>query len=95
MLAHFGIFSDYQKSEPSLGVNFCWNKFFSTNVMLSIEILKEESKPLVSEKSGSEIPVKSNLLASLGIFGLSEIRAMEQNYWFFIAVLLYNFTVFD
>ena len=95
MLAHFGVFSDYQKSEPSLGVNFCWNKFSSANVMLSIEILKEDSKPLVSEKSGSEIPFKSNLLASLGIFGLSEIRAMEQNYWFFIAVLLYNFTVFD
>ena len=79
MLAHFGILSDYQKSEPSLGVNFCWNKFSSTNVMLSIENLTEEIKPLVSEKSGIEKPDKPKLFASLGIFGLPKIRATEQN----------------
>jgi len=71
--------TDYHNSEPSLGVKYCSNEVYSINVMLSIEILRGEIQPVVSEKSGSEDRDKSKLLASLGVLGLSKVRATEQN----------------
>ena len=46
--------------------------------MLSIEIVREEVIPVVSEKSECEDRDKSISLASLGFFGLSKIRATEK-----------------
>ena len=56
---------------------------FSTNVKLSVETLREEIKPVVTEKFEFEFRNESILLSFSGIIGLSTFRPTEQKYWFF------------
>ena len=67
--------SDYQNSEPNQEVNYFCNNFCSQKVKLSIQTLREEIKPVVSENFEFEYRDKTILLASFGISGLSKIRA--------------------
>ena len=54
------------------------NEFYSTDIDFSVEALSKEVKHVVTEEFELEHRARSVLLASLGILGLSDIRATQQ-----------------
>ena len=68
----------YQNSESSLE-KFFYSEFYFTKIMLSLENLREEIKPVVRKSSEFNHRDKSFLRESFELFGLSKLRPTGRN----------------
>ena len=74
---------DYQDFDAKINVKGLSIKFFFTGLMLSIEILIDELKPVVAEKNHFEERDISIMMAFFKISGPYGLRRKTQNHRFF------------
>ena len=62
----------------------------STSAVISIEFLMEEIELLVAQNPKFEYGAKTKFLAVCGIFGLSQVRCMDENRKFVNGIALHK-----